>query len=193
MFMHNILGVVRSHRGLLWGLLLLLSNWAVLFAQADGQVISPSPMGQAIDGAMLGKLMPAIFPNGKGLPKGVGLAKNGAGLYQAQCASCHGKKGEGATAQALIGGDGPLSAPDADKTIQTYWPYATTLFDTIARSMPPAAPGHLTADELYAVCAYLLAENGLWSSEQPMGAQELSSVVMPNRDGFIRRFPPAHN
>jgi len=150
---------------------------------------SVSPMGRPLDPSSLNALTPNIYPNGKGLPVGMGFAKQGAALYQSQCASCHGRKGEGGTAQELIGGEGPLSAPDADKTLLTYWPYATTLFDTILRSMPPAAPGHLSADEIYALCAYLLAQNGLWNADQPMGAKELTAITMPNRNGFIRKFP----
>jgi cytochrome c len=171
------------------GLLFSAASLNAVSAQADSAANRPTPMGKALDGSMIIQFAPNIFPNGQGLPSGIGLAQNGAGLYQAQCASCHGKKGEGGTAQELIGGDGPLSAPDADKTIRTYWPFATTLFDTIARSMPPAAPGHLSADALYSLCAYLLAENGLWGWEQPMGPKELAAIVMPNRNGFIRKFP----
>jgi len=148
-----------------------------------------SLMGKPLDEARLSQLTPNIYPNGKGLPSGMGLAKKGEGLYQAQCASCHGRKGEGGTAQELIGGEGPLTAPDADKTIRTYWPFATTLFDTILRSMPPAAPGNLSADDIYSLCAYLLSENGLWNRDQPMGAKELTAITMPNRDGFIRKYP----
>jgi S-disulfanyl-L-cysteine oxidoreductase SoxD len=148
-----------------------------------------SAIGKPLDPNSLNQLTPSIYPDGKGLPNGSGLAKNGAVLYQSQCASCHGKKGEGGTAQELIGGEGPLSIPDADKTLLTYWPYSTTLFDTIMRSMPPGAPGHLSADEIYALCAFIFAENKLWIYDQPMGAKELSSIAMPNRNGFIRKYP----
>jgi len=170
-------------------LLFSLTSLTAPLAHADSTASTPSPMGKPLHSDSITRLAPNIYPNGQGLPDGMGLAKNGSVLYQAQCASCHGTKGEGATAQALIGGDGPLSAHDADKTILTYWPYATTLFDTIARSMPPAAPGHLSADALFSLCAYLLAENGLWARDQPMGPKELAAIVMPNRNGFVQRFP----
>jgi cytochrome c len=147
-----------------------------------------------ISGAALGRpltpeqqtiLATTIFPDGQGLPPGRGLASEGARLYQQYCAACHGRQAQGATAPELIGGDGPLSRPDADKTLATYWPFATTLFDTLRRSMPPAAPGHLTADQLYALCAWLLAENRLWPAEQALDAAGLAGIRMPNRDGFI--------
>jgi len=170
-------------------LLFSAASLTAIPAQADSAASRPTPMGKPVDAGSMVQFVPNIFPTGQGLPSGMGLAKNGAVLYQAQCASCHGRKGEGGTAQELIGGEGPLNAPDADKTLRTYWPYATTLFDTILRSMPPATPGHLSHDEVYSLCAYLLSENGLWASDQPMGAQELAAIVMPNRNGFIRKFP----
>jgi len=175
--------------------MVLLSLWILGGAlssssvYADDGLMAPSWLGQTLKAADLAALTPIIFPSGKGLPAGQGTAEQGAVLYQSQCASCHGRKGEGGTAQELIGGQGPLSAPDADKTLLTYWPYATTLFDNIMRSMPPAAPGHLSADELYALCAYLLSENGLWDRRQPLAAKELAAIAMPNRNGFIRKYP----
>lgn len=131
-----------------------------------------------------------IYPDGTGLPAGEGTAAQGQVLYQAQCASCHGRHAEGNTAPELVGGLGPLSRPDADKTLATYWPYAPTLFDTILRSMPPAAPGRLSADQIYALCAWLLSQNALWPETRPLDAAGLASVRMPNRDGFISAAPP---
>lgn len=131
-----------------------------------------------------------IFGDGQGLPAGQGSAAAGAPLYQAQCAGCHGVHGEGRTAPELIGGEGPLSSPDADKTLKTYWPYAPTLFDTIRRSMPPQAPGQLSAEQIYALCAWLLAENGLWPAGRPLDAAGLAGLRMPNRDGFLPSVRP---
>ncbi|MDE3011697.1 MAG: cytochrome c [Pseudomonadota bacterium] len=127
-----------------------------------------------------------IFGDGAGLPPGSGLAEEGAVLYQQECAACHGRHGEGNTAPELVGGEAPLSRPDADKTLLTYWPYAPTLFDTIRRSMPPARPGRLDDAQIYALCAWLLAQNGLWPAARTLDAAGLASVRMPNRDGFIR-------
>lgn len=146
--------------------------------------VSPD-LGVRLTTRELQALSPIIFPDGRGLPAGQGLAQDGGRIYQSQCASCHGRHGEGLTAPELVGGDGPLSAPDADKTLATYWPFATTLFDTIARSMPPARPGRLSSDELYALCAWLLSENGLWSKDRALDARGLADIRMPNRDGFV--------
>jgi cytochrome c len=156
-----------------------LSAWA-------GDASLAPQLGQALGPEQLARLRPAIYPDGAGLPRGQGSAEAGARLYQAQCAACHGRRGEGATAPELIGGEGPLAAPDADKTLKTYWPYATTLYDTIARSMPPTAPGRLTPEELYGLCAWLLAENGLWSHDRLLDGPGLAAIRMPNREGFLR-------
>jgi len=176
-------------------------------APALGRAL-PAPAGEARQGALAPGIdarssalapasdardhapAPLIFPDGQGLPAGSGLAAEGALLYQAQCASCHGRHGEGNTAPELVGGNGPLSSPDADKTIATYWPYATTVFDTIRRSMPPAAPGRLSDDQVYALCAWVLAQNGLWPAGQALDAVGLAAIRMPNRDGFIFAVPP---
>ena len=146
---------------------------------------APPALGMPLSAATLAALRPAIYPDGQGLPVGQGLAADGARLYARQCASCHGAAGEGGTAPELVGGEEPLTRPDADKTLRTYWPYATTLFDTVMRSMPPAAPGHLGADQVYALCAWLLAQNGLWPADQPLDRIALARLRLPNRDGFI--------
>ncbi len=126
-----------------------------------------------------------IFPDGRGLPSGHGTAKDGRLLYVQKCASCHGLHGEGATAEDLIGGPKPPSPDNPSKAIGPYWPFATTIFDFVSRSMPPAAPGSLSADETYAVTAYLLAANKIIGESDEINAQTLPQVKMPNRDGFI--------
>jgi cytochrome c len=125
-----------------------------------------------------------IFPDGRGLPPGRGNAKNGRVIYVQKCASCHGDKGEGGTAEELVSGPKPQSGPDASKAIGSYWPYATTIFDYIRRSMPLAAPGSLSADEIYALTAYLLAANKIIGDDTSLDAKSLPKVKMPNRDGF---------
>jgi S-disulfanyl-L-cysteine oxidoreductase SoxD len=126
-----------------------------------------------------------IYPDGTGLPAGRGLAAEGGALYQAQCASCHGPHGEGKTAPELVGGAGPLSNPEADKTIASYWPYATTLFDYVRRAMPITAPQSLTNDEAYALAAYLLSVDGIVAKDARLDAASLPGVRMPNRAGFV--------
>lgn len=127
-----------------------------------------------------------VFPDGKGLPAGRGTAAEGKTVYEQHCASCHGVKGSGGSAEELAGARHGLTDATPDKTIGTYWPYATTLFDFVRRSMPPNAPGSLGADQVYAVCAYLLHINGIIAETAEMDATALPLVKMPNREGFIR-------
>lgn len=125
-----------------------------------------------------------IFPDGRGLPPGHGTAKEGRPIYERLCASCHGDEGQGATAEELVGEPGPPTADNPSKAIGTYWPFATTIFDFIRRGMPPAAPGSLSADQIYAVTAYLLAANKIIGETDQITAETLPKVKMPNRDGF---------
>lgn len=125
-----------------------------------------------------------VRPDGQGLPPGHGSVRDGAALYAARCAGCHGTRGEGAAAEALAGGQGSLASPKPLRTVGSYWPYATTLFDYVRRAMPFDAPQSLSADETYAVSAYVLHLNGLLSEEASLDAAALPRVAMPNRDGF---------
>jgi cytochrome c len=131
-----------------------------------------------------------IGPDGAGLPPGRGTAAEGAAVYAARCASCHGKSGTEGPNDVLVGrvddGAFPFSRdPALPRTIGSYWPYATTVFDYIRRAMPPNAPGSLTNDEVYAVVAQLLAWNRLIAADAVMDAQSLAQVRMPARDRFV--------
>ncbi|MBB2961371.1 c-type cytochrome [Methylobacterium sp. R2-1] len=125
-----------------------------------------------------------VRPDGQGLPPGRGSVRDGAGLYAARCAACHGARGEGAAAEALAGGLGSLASAKPLRTVGSFWPYATTLFDYVRRAMPFDAPQSLTPDETYAVSAYVLHLNGLLPEEASLDATSLPRVAMPNRDGF---------
>ncbi len=127
----------------------------------------------------------SIPPSGAGLPAGGGTAKQGAQVYASKCQSCHGEKGLGKPADALAGGIGSLATGKPVRTVGSYWPYATTLFDYTRRAMPLQNPKSLTDDEVYAVSAYVLFVNGIIGEDAPMNAQTLPQVKMPNRDGFI--------
>ncbi len=134
-----------------------------------------------------------VNPKGVGLPAGRGTAVEGATVYAAKCASCHGADGKEAIAPnpRLVGREPrdfsfATATTPVTKTIGNYWPYATTLFDYIRRAMPQTAPGTLTADETYAVIAWLLAENEVIPRDQVMDATSLPAVVMPSRDRFVR-------
>jgi S-disulfanyl-L-cysteine oxidoreductase SoxD len=133
----------------------------------------------------------SIPPDGTGLPPGSGRPSDGAKIFAAQCAGCHGPEGEGKPNDRLVGGQGTLATATPVKTVGSYWPYATTLFDYIRRAMPLPRPQSLTADETYALTAYLLKLNGIITADQPMNARSLPRVVMPNRDNFIEAYDTA--
>jgi mono/diheme cytochrome c family protein len=126
----------------------------------------------------------SIGPDGAGLPPGSGTAAAGKTVYDAKCLACHGAEGAGRPNDQLVGGQGTLREAAPIRTIGSYWPYATTVFDYIRRAMPYVTPHSLTADETYAVTAYLLALNGVIEQNAVMDATTLPKVVMPNRDNF---------
>lgn len=154
--------------------------------------------GQAVDSAELAKFFSSM-PDGRDLPAGSGTVEQGKAIYTASCAACHGVNLEGGLGDRLVGGRGTLVNDDPKKspvkTVESYWPYATTLFDYIKRAMPLTAPGSLSDDEVYAVSAYVLAQAKIIGADASMDAKALAAVRMPNRDGFIpdprpEKFPP---
>jgi cytochrome c len=139
------------------------------------------------------------LPDGRGLPQGSGSVLQGKSIYLQQCASCHGENLQGGTGDRLVGGRGSLVNGDPAKapvkTVESYWPYATTLFDYIKRAMPLTAPDSLSNDDVYALTAYILAQAKIVADDAVMNAQTLPKVQMPNRNGFVPdrrpdRFPP---
>jgi S-disulfanyl-L-cysteine oxidoreductase SoxD len=128
----------------------------------------------------------SIGPDGAGLPPGSGTAKQGEAVFAAKCQACHGAKGAGQPNDRLVGGQGSLpGANPAIKTVGSYWPYATTVFDYVRRAMPYNESKTLSPDEIYAVAAYILNLNGVIGDTDVINAQTLPGVKMPNRDGFI--------
>ncbi|WP_018508666.1 c-type cytochrome [Thiobacillus thioparus] len=136
------------------------------------------------------------LPDGRDLPAGSGTISRGKQVYDEKCASCHGQKLEGGIGDRLIGGRGTLVNNDPKKapvkTVESYWPYATTLFDYIKRAMPFYMPGSLTNDEVYSVTGYILSEANILNGDEPITATSLSKVAMPNRNGFIPDHRPDH-
>lgn len=130
-----------------------------------------------------------VLPDGSGLPPGRGSVKEGEKVYAEACASCHGVKGEGKPMDRLVGGQGTLATATPIKTVGSYWPYATTLFDYIRRAMPFSAPQSLAVDQLYAVSAYILFLNGVVGEDAEMDTATLPKVAMPNRNGFLSPDP----
>ena len=132
-----------------------------------------------------------VNPAGVGLPPGQATAVSGAAIYAGKCARCHGAKGEGvAPSPALVGripGDSfPFgNDPKVVKTVGNYWPYATTLYDYVRRTMPIDAPGSLTPGEIYGVVAVILADNRIIDSTAVIDATTLPKIKMPARDRFV--------
>lgn len=127
------------------------------------------------------------MPDGRGLPAGSGTVMQGEKVYTAQCASCHGANLEGGVGDRLIGGRGTLAANSGNppvKTLESYWPYATTLWDYIKRAMPFDKPGSMSNDDVYAVTAYILNQAQIVPDDATMNKETLPKVEMPNRNGF---------
>jgi len=131
----------------------------------------------------------SIPPDGRGLPQGAGTPAEGALVYAQKCQACHGEKGVGGPNDRLVGGQGTLASKTPVRTVGSYWPYATTVFDYVRRAMPFAQPHSLTDSEVYAVTAYLLSLNGIIKEQDVMNAETLPTVNMPNRDNFIPVHP----
>lgn len=158
-----------------------------LLALASAAFAQQGPnLGKPISQEELASWDISIGPDGAGLPAGSGTVKQGEAIFAAKCQACHSEKGAGTPNDRLVGGQGTLAAPRAPvKTVGSYWPYATTLFDYIRRAMPLVESKSLTNEEVYGVVAYLLYLNGVVPDDAIMNAQSLPKVVMPNRDGFI--------
>src|SRR5271163_485939 len=131
-----------------------------------------------------------VSPSGAGLPPGRGDVREGEAIFAHKCAACHGAHGEGKPMDALVGGIGTISTMKPDKTVGSFWPYATTLFDYVRRAMPLNAPQSLTPDEVYAVSAYVLFLDRIVPPDSTLDADNLAKVNMPNRDGFVSAQPP---
>jgi mono/diheme cytochrome c family protein len=157
--------------------LVVVSNTAVAESPHLGRMVSPEEITSWDI---------SIGPDGAGLPPGSGTPKQGEAVYTAKCLVCHGEWGAGQPNDALVGGRGTLAGDQPPvKTIGSFWPYATTLFDYVRRAMPLNESKSLGNDEVYSVVAYLLQLNGVIGDNETINAQTLPKVRMPNADGFI--------
>jgi cytochrome c len=164
------------HKGLLFGAIVVGALESAAGAAEFGRTPAPEEI----------KLWDIdVGPDGAGLPTGSGTVAQGKLVYENNCEACHGSKGVGGIKDRLVGGRGTLASDRPIKTVGSYWPYATTLFDYIRRAMPYTNPGSLSADDAYAVAAYILNLNGILPDDGNLDRETLPKVQMPNRDGFI--------
>ena len=164
---------------------LLLLSAMTMACGFTSQVSGKVGLGSQISEYQIQKWNIDVGPRGAGLPPGSGSVMAGQVQYQQQCANCHGDQGQGGIANRLVGGGG-LNSNNPIKTVGSYWPYATTIFDYIKRAMPHNAPQSLTDDQVYAAAAYILYLNKIIDQNAVMNAKTLPLVKMPNRDGFIQ-------
>jgi mono/diheme cytochrome c family protein len=159
---------------------------AALLALSSAAFAQSPNLGKSISPEDLAAWDISIGPDGAGLPPGSGTAKQGEAVFTAKCQACHGAKGAGQPNDRLVGGQGSLPGDKPPiKTVGSFWPYATTLFDYVRRAMPYVESKSLSPDETYAVVAYILNLNGVVGDTDVINAQTLPNVKMPNRDGFI--------
>ena len=177
-----------THKHALYAAAALLFGFSVS-STALAQSQERYGFGTAIGQQDLAKFF-SIPADGAGLPPGSGTVAAGAKVFADSCAACHGDKGQGNPAKGvggdrLLGGRGTLASDTPAKTVESYWPYATTLFDYVKRAMPFNAPGSMSDNDVYAVVAYILSETKIIKPTDTMNASTLPKVTMPNRDGFI--------
>jgi cytochrome c len=161
---------------------------AALFAHAAGSAFAQSPtfaLGHAPSIDHLKAIDIEVTPDGKGLAPGSGTAAAGKDVYTRRCETCHGPTGTEGPQDILVGGRGSLATDRPLKTVGSYWPYATTLWDYIRRAMPFDHPGTLSVDEIYSVTAYVLFMNGIVAEHDALTQTTLPQIKMPNRDGFV--------
>lgn len=159
---------------------------AVLGLMGALPVLAEGPgLGKPADPAVIRMMDLTILPDGKDLPAGRGSVSEGKLIYEAKCLACHGVGGQGQPMDRLTGGVGSLATPAPVKTVNSYWPFATSLFDYIRRAMPLTTPQTLQPDEVYGVVAYILSIDGVVKPDAVLDARTLPAVQMPNRDGFL--------
>ncbi len=158
----------------------------IFLAFGAAQAQSPTyKMGRAPTAAELRAWDNVVGSDGKELPNGSGTAVEGAKIYAAKCAVCHGANGESPSPNPrLVGGVGTLSSGNPTRSSGSIVPFATTIWDFTNRAMPVGAAGTLTPNEVYAVTAFILFKNGIIKETEVLDKKSLVEVQMPNRNGF---------
>ena len=157
---------------------LLLAVACSLLAQSPKYGVGHAPSPEELREA-------SISTSGEGLPEGGGTVAAGKEIYANRCSRCHGANGEGRDSIPIAGGKDTLKSAKPLKTVGSYWPYATTLWDYVNRAMPFDRPGTLTKEQVYSVSAYVLFLNGLLPADGTLDAKSLPKIRMPNHDGFV--------
>ena len=172
-----------------WHASLVLTTVLVSAASAFAQ--SGPSLGEAVTPEEVAKWDISIAPDGSTLPPGEGSAPRGKEVYRKHCLRCHGESAEGGDglADPLVGGIGSLASELPIKTVGSYWPYATTIFDYVRRAMPYDLPMSLTNDDVYAVTAYVLELNDIIQPTDVLNSITLPKIEMPNRHGFVIHWP----
>jgi S-disulfanyl-L-cysteine oxidoreductase SoxD len=166
----------------------LALSLALALGVAGSALAADQPgLGKPVSEADLALWDISIGPDGKGLPPGSGTPAQGAAIFAQKCEPCHGKDGQGGKNAMLINPPGK-----SDRNMATYVPYATTIFDFTRRAMPWPQPKSLSNDEVYALTAFILAGNKIIGESDAMNAETLPKVQMPNRNGFVSRYPDKH-
>lgn len=164
----------------MWRLSFLLAAAVAASAQSPKYGVGRKPTD-----AEIRALGVTVAPDGTGLPAGSGTAVQGRELFASKCAKCHGEKAGGDIGPALVGGQGTLATAKPVKTVGSFWPHATSVWNYVNRAMPFDHPGSLTYSEVYAAVAHILHLNGIVSETHVLDAKSLPKVRMPNRDGFV--------
>lgn len=142
-------------------------------------------LGTAITESQLSEFDLVAGPDGSGFPAGRGTAAEGNAVFQAKCAACHAANGEGVSGNTILVGGDIHSEGNPLRTVGSYWPHASTLFDFIRRAMPANAPKSLSNEEVYQVTAYVLFLNKIIDENTVLNKESLTAIEMPNKDGFI--------
>jgi S-disulfanyl-L-cysteine oxidoreductase SoxD len=166
------------------GALVLAGGWLSMSSSAQ-ETVKGYGVGRPVTAEEIRAWNIDVNPAGEGLPAGRGTVQEGGRIFAAKCAACHGATGMEGPKDRLVGGRNTLATQKPIKTIGSYWPYATTLYDYIYRAMPFNAPQSLSPDETYSVIAWLLNQNGIIDEGKVIDARSLPAITMPNRDGFI--------